>query len=185
MLSDRRIYAREFRLIWGVFPRGQSCNRNGMIWRMPYRRGPRVLLEVLQETSLKGCDTPAASRLSLGVLMITVIVNATGFFSESILPVIGRDTLGLSAVRRRIGGRRRRCSGRRRWHDGWPSRYGKFFILRFFGLPSFSVFCFALSPYFSTSLITLLIGGFGVAGFSSMPQAILLSVAPPGGSAAE
>ena len=41
------------------------------------------------------------------------------------------------------------------------------------------IFCFSLSPYFSTSLVALLIAGFGVAGFSSMQSTILLSVTPP------
>lgn len=154
-----------------------------LIWRMPYRQtrpagpAPKVLRNLVE-----GLRYARSEPIVLGVLMITVIVNAFGFPFGNILPVIGRDTLGLSAfpvgVLAASEGLGALLGAVGVGMTVQPSRYGKFFICGSLVFLA-GVFCFALSPYFSTSLIALLIGGFGVAGFSSMQSTILLSVAPP------
>ena len=118
----------------------------------------------------------------LGVLAITVIVNAFGFPFASVLPVIGRDTLGLSAF----------PVGLLASSEGFgallgalfvaatvrPSRYDRYFV---FGSLIFltGILFFALSTSFPLSLAVLIMTGIGIAGFSSMQSTILLSSATP------
>tara|TARA_B100000676_G_C18087447_1_gene856285 strand:+ start:204 stop:1451 length:1248 start_codon:yes stop_codon:yes gene_type:complete len=154
-----------------------------LIWRMPYRQtqtdeaAPKVLRNLVE-----GLRYARSEPMVLGVLMITIIVNAFGFPFGNILPIIGRDTLGLSAfpvgVLAASEGLGALLGAIGVGMAVRPSRYGKFFICGSFIFLA-GIFCFSLSPYFSTSLVALLIAGFGVAGFSSMQSTILLSVTPP------
>lgn len=153
------------------------------VWRMEYYQerpagaAPKVLTNLIE-----GFRYARSQPIVVGVLAITIIVNAFGFPFASILPVIGRDTLGLTAF---PVGVLASCEGLGALLGAVfvgmtvrPDRYGKFFICgSFFFL--LGVFLFALSPFYETSLAVLFIAGLGIAGFSSMQSTILLSVAPP------
>lgn len=153
------------------------------IWRMDYAQprasgpAPKVLGNLIA-----GFRYARGEPIVVGVLVITVIVNAFGFPFGSILPVIGRDTLALSPF----------LVGVLASSEGFgallgavvvgftvrPARYAKFFVAGSF-LFLLGVLLFALSPLLETSLAVLLLAGLGIAGFSSMQSTILLSVAPP------
>lgn len=154
-----------------------------VVWRMAYCQprvagpAPRVLGNLVA-----GFRYARGEPIVVGVLVITVIVNAFGFPFASILPVIGRDTLALSPS----------LVGVLAASEGFgallgaigvgftvrPARYATFFVAGSF-LFLLGVFLFALSPRFESSLAVLLLAGLGIAGFSSMQSTILLSVAPP------
>lgn len=154
-----------------------------VVWRMGYSQprasgpAPKVLGNLVA-----GFRYARGEPVVVGVLAITVIVNAFGFPFSSILPVIGRDTLSLSPF----------LVGVLASSEGFgallgaivvgftvrPVRYAKFFVAGSFLFLS-GVLLFALSPRFESSLAVLLLAGLGIAGFSSMQSTILLSVAPP------
>ena len=64
-----------------------------LIWHMPHRQtqtdgaAPKVLRNLVE-----GLRYARSEPMVLGVLMITIIVNAFGFPFGNILPIIGRDT---------------------------------------------------------------------------------------------
>ena len=153
------------------------------ILRMPYYQArpagppPKVFANLVE-----GFRYARNEPTVVGVLSITVIVNAFGFPFASVLPVIGRDTLGLSAfpvgilassegLGALIGAIFVGMTVR-------PARYGKFFVCGSCLFLS-GVLLFAVSTQFELSLVVLFAAGFGVAGFSSMQSTILLSVTPP------
>ena len=153
------------------------------VLQMPYRQdrplgpAPKVLSNLFE-----GLRYARSEPMVVGVLSITVIVNAFGFPFASILPVIGRDTLGLTAF----------PIGVLASSEGFgallgavfvgltvrPSRYGKFIVCGSCLFLS-GILLFALSPFFESSLLVLFAAGLGIAGFSSMQSTILLTVAPP------
>ena len=154
-----------------------------VVWRMVYVQdkpsgpAPKVLTNLIE-----GLRYARSEPIVVGVLSITIIVNAFGFPFASILPVIGRDTLGLSAfpvgVLASSEGLGALLGAVFVGMTVRPSRYGRFFVCGSFMFLS-GIILFALSPLFETSLVVLLLAGLGISGFSSMQSTILLSVAPP------
>lgn len=143
----------------------------------PSGPAPKVLSNLIE-----GLRYARSEPMVVGVLSITVIVNAFGFPFASILPVIGRDTLGLTAfpvgVLASSEGLGALLGAVAVGITVRPSRYGKFFVCGSFMFLA-GVLLFALSPIFEASLLVLLFAGLGISGFSSMQSTILLSVAPP------
>jgi MFS family permease len=175
----------EFIGLHGAYLLGMALYASAAIavWRMAYAQerpagpAPKVLANMVE-----GFRYARSEPMVVGVLSITVIVNAFGFPFASILPVIGRDTLGLSAfpvgILASSEGLGALLGAVFVGLTVLRSRYGKFFVGGSFVFLG-GVFLFALSPYFESSLLVLLLAGLGIAGFSSMQSTILLSVAPP------
>jgi MFS family permease len=118
----------------------------------------------------------------LGVLAITVIMNCLVFPYTQLLPVMARDILrvgpvelGWLAAANGIGALfglplilRLRAGG----PQGW------LFILGSAGLAG-TVLLFAASPWYALSLLLLIVGGIGHAGFGTMQGTLLLGQASP------
>ena len=118
----------------------------------------------------------------VGILIITIAFNIFGFSCVSMIPVIAKEVLHLSAFPIGI-----LLSG-----EGVGAVFGSLlvaFLVRrerfnhiyFFGalLYIISIGIFALSQNFWMSLLMMSFGGFGIAGFSAMQSALILAHAPP------
>jgi MFS family permease len=123
------------------------------------------------------------NQVVLGVLCITVIMNALAFSYTQILPVVARDHLGVGPG----------LMGLLASADGMGTLVGAVLLAtagnlrahgRIFALGSLlELVCllgFALSPWFALSAILLFGVGLGNAGFSAMQSTIILLSAAPG-----
>ena len=123
-----------------------------------------------------------SNRAIVGTLGVTAIMNLWGFPFAAMVPVIGRETLGLSAFP--IGvlmsaegagallGALVIAAAARPAHFRGLYLYGSFLV-------TLAVIVFALSAWFGLSLGVLFVAGLGAAGFSVMQTTIMFSLAPP------
>ena len=118
----------------------------------------------------------------LGTLAVTVAVNMFGFPFATMVPVIGRDILGLGAF---PVGLLSSAEGGGAFIGALivaalvrPHHYKVLFLA---GATLFisGVLVFALSGSIEASFAALVVGGFGVAGFSAMQSTLLMSHVPP------
>lgn len=123
-----------------------------------------------------------SQRIITGVLVVTLLLNLLGFPFVSMLPVIGRDELGLTPV----------STGFLASAEGLgaliatllivacarPDHYIRVFIC---GALLFltSIMLFSLSGNFYLSLALVFVGGTGVAGFAVMQSTLMIISAPP------
>jgi predicted MFS family arabinose efflux permease len=123
------------------------------------------------------------NRVVLGVLCITVIMNALAFSYVQILPVMARDRLGVGpglmgllasadGMGTLIGALLLAALGNRPQH-------GRIFALGAL-LELVCLLAFAASPWYTLSLVLLLGVGLGNSGFSTMQSTIILLSAAPG-----
>ena len=120
-------------------------------------------------------------RVIVGILTVTILLNILGFPFISMLPVIGRDELGLSPVL--IGvlasteGLGALITALVIAARAGPLQYTRIYL---YGSLIFllAVLLFSLSNWFSLSLALIFIGGMGIGGFATM-QAILIVMATP------
>lgn len=134
------------------------------------------------ENIVEGLHFARNNRTVSATLGITIILNMFGFSFLSMVPVIARQELGLSPFSTGILMSAEGCgafiSAILISFYIVPARFNQMF----YGgacLYLFFIIAFALSPYFSSSLIMLGLAGFGISGFSAMQSAILLSNSPP------
>ena len=124
---------------------------------------------------------PAAERLIVGTLAVTVIVNLWGFAYITMVPVIGERVLGLSPV----------LIGVLMSTEGLGAVIGALLVARYDTRPQYTriytgssaafllgVLAFALSTCFPLSLALILICGIGIAGFAVMQTTIVFLAAP-------
>jgi predicted MFS family arabinose efflux permease len=117
----------------------------------------------------------------LGLLYVTLVMNALGFPVQQFIPAIGRDFLGVGPV----------LVGLLTAADGFGQLTGAGFMtmtrnVRYHGrvlvLGSMAVlttfFLFVWSPWYALTFIVLAMGGLGQSGFSTMQTAIALLAAP-------
>ena len=122
------------------------------------------------------------NRTIVGMLAITVIMNLWGFPFAAMVPVIGRDVLGLSAF---PIGVLMSAEGAGAFtgaliiaalvRPAWFNRiylYGSVLMM-------ISIIAFSFSSGFAGSLAVLFIVGLGAAGFSAMQTTIMFTLAPP------
>ncbi len=122
------------------------------------------------------------NRLLIGTFAVTITFNFFGFAYTSMVPVIGRETIGLGAL----------FVGLLMSAEGLGALLGALIIaftsprrhytrIFFFGTLAFmtTTLIFALSGTFAVAMPALLIGGFGVAGFSTMQSLIVFTATPP------
>ncbi len=122
------------------------------------------------------------NRAIVGMLAVTVIMNLWGFPFAAMVPVIGRDVMGLSAF---PIGVMMSAEGAGAFtgaliiaslvRPAWFNRiylYGSVLMM-------LTIILFSHSTWFTASLAVLFIAGLGAAGFSAMQTAIMFSLAPP------
>ena len=123
-----------------------------------------------------------SNRVIVGTLAVTVIFNFFGFAYTSMVPVIGRETIGLSAA---MVGLLMSAEGLGAFlgalaiaFTGPRRHYARIF---FYGTVLFmaTTLIFSLSNWFALSLVMLLVGGFGVAGFSTMQSTLIFTATAP------
>ncbi|MAF48136.1 MAG: MFS transporter [Rhodospirillales bacterium] len=131
---------------------------------------------------IEGFQYVRTSRAIMATLAITIIINLFGFSFISMVPVIAKQELGLSPF----------PTGILMSAEGCGAFFGAL-LIAFYAPPRRfrqiylggsciylgGILMFALSPYFGTSLALLWVGGFGVAGFTSMQSALIISNSPP------
>lgn len=151
------------------------------------RPGPRVAGDGAHQpgvlaSMVEGIRLSIADRALLGAMGVTLLMNLLAFPYQAMIPVIGRDELALDPV----------PIGLLMASEGMGAFLGSVAIARFirpagymrlYVLSAATVFAaallFALSRWYGTSVVLLAIAGFGIAGFSSMQSALVLSLAPP------
>ena len=122
-------------------------------------------------------------RVVVGILAVTIMVNIFGFPYVAMVPVIGRDELGLSPV---LIGVLASAEGLGALitaltiatHAG-TLKYTRIYLYGSF-LFLLSVLLFSLSDWFALSLPIIFIGGVGIAGFGTMQSTLVMMATPPG-----
>lgn len=120
-------------------------------------------------------------RLIQSVLFCTIAVNLFGFSYITLVPVIGEESLGLTAF----------PIGLLMSAEGAGAFVGALLIVFFASQRQFhriffggavlflgGVLSFSMADSYPAALASLLIGGIGIAGFSSMQSTLILSQAP-------
>ena len=131
---------------------------------------------------IEGIRLVRNSRLLVGVLLVTMIHNICGFPFLSMVPVIGKDVLGLGPVQ----------VGLLAGVEGAGAFVGAMFIVLFarprwfltiylYGttLSLMMILLFGLSGTTFLSAVVMPVVGLGAAGFGSMQSAIIFMSAPP------
>lgn len=121
-------------------------------------------------------------RVIVGILLITVIVDLWATPVRSMIPVIGEDEVGLSpflvGVLVSAQGAGALIGAMLVMFRANPVRYGRVY---FYGSVLYLVaaLVFSLSDWFTLSFPVVLIGGIGLAAFSTTQSALVLMAAPP------
>jgi MFS family permease len=145
--------------------------------------GPPGLAQSIWQSLVTGLQYSLHNRVVLGVLCITVIMNALAFSYVQILPVVARDHL-------RVGPG---LMGLLASADGLGTLIGALLLAALGKLPAHgriyafgallelvSLLGFAASPWYALSCLLLFGVGLGNAGFSTMQSTIILLSAEPG-----
>ena len=153
------------------------------IQTMTYRPGPALAMGSNFFTDLReGLRYIRSNRVITMVLTVTVVLNFFGFPFVAMVPVIGNEELGLNPVFIGIlasaegGGAFLGAISATLFAQ--PTHYRRLFV---YGATIFlcGILIFSFSSGFTVSLVVLLIGGLGVAGFSTMQATIMYLEAPP------
>ena len=153
------------------------------IQTMTYRPGPALAMGSKFFTDLReGLRYIRSNRVITMVLTVTVVLNFFGFPFVAMVPVIGNEELGLNPV---FIGILASAEGGGAFLGAifatlfaQPTHYRRLFV---YGATIFlcGILVFSFSSGFTVSLVVLLIGGLGVAGFSTMQATIMYLEAPP------
>jgi MFS family permease len=147
-----------------------------------YRRPIKAIAKTSFSTDFRYALSYARSRRVLvGILLITVIVDLWATPVRSMIPVIGKDELSLSpflvGVLVSAQGAGALIGAMLVMFRANPLRYGRIY---FYGSVLYLVaaLVFSLSGWFSLSFPVVLIGGIGLAAFSTTQSALVLMAAP-------
>src|ERR671919_211925 len=145
--------------------------------------GPPGTAQPIWQSLLTGLQYSLQNRVVLGVLCITVLMNALAFSYAQILPVVARDHLqvgpGLMGVLASADGLGTLIGALLLAALGNLTSHGRIFALGAL-LELISLLAFAASPWYALSWVLLLAVGLGNAGFSTMQSTIILLSAAPG-----
>ena len=146
---------------------------------------PRVMLDravSMGTRVLEGLRYVRRNRALMGTMAITVAMNIWGFPYAQMVPVIGRDELNLSAF----------PIGLLLSSEGVGALTGSLLIAAYGRQPHFKklylygtftliacVALFGLSQVYELSLVITLVGGFGIAGFSTMQSTLPYVLSAP------
>jgi len=169
----------------GVFFLGTALYAAGvlLIWPLRYQRtGPERARWTMLEALREGWQVVRSRRLIVAVLAVTVIVNMWGFAYITMVPVIGEQVLGLAAfpigVLASAEGLGALIGAFAVGLYGKPPAYTRIYLYSSYVFLA-GVLGFALSTWFTLSLVLMLICGLGIAGFAVMQSTILFLAAPP------
>jgi MFS family permease len=147
---------------------------------LPAPPGPA---QPIWQSLVGGLQYSLRNRVVLGVLCITVIMNALAFSYAQILPVVARDHLrvgpGLMGLLASADGMGTLIGALLLAGLGKLPAHGRIFALGAL-LELVSLLAFAASPWYALSCLLLLGVGLGNAGFSTMQSTIILLSAAPG-----
>jgi MFS family permease len=145
--------------------------------------GPPGTTQPIWQSLLTGLQYSLQNRVVLGVLCITVLMNALAFSYAQILPVVARDHLqvgpGLMGLLASADGLGTLIGALLLAALGNLTSQGRIFALGAL-LELVSLLAFAASPWYALSWVLLLAVGLGNAGFSTMQSTIILLSAAPG-----
>jgi MFS family permease len=144
---------------------------------------PAGTSQPIWKSLVTGIQYSLHNRIVLGVLCITVIMNALAFSYVQILPVVARDHLrvgpGLMGLLASADGLGTLIGALLLAALGNLPYHGRIFALGAL-LELFSLLAFAVSPWYGLSLVLLFGVGLGNSGFSTMQSTIILLSAAPG-----
>ena len=153
------------------------------IQTMTYRPGPALAMGSKFFTDLReGLRYIRSNRVITMVLTVTVVLNFFGFPFVAMVPVIGNEELGLNpdfiGMLASAEGGGAIVGAIFATFFAQPGHYRRLFV---YGATIFlcGILVFSFSSGFTVSLVVLLIGGLGVAGFSTMQATIMYLEAPP------
>jgi MFS family permease len=145
--------------------------------------GPSGTAQPIWQSLVTGIQYSLHNRVVLGVLCITVIMNALAFSYVQILPVVARDHLrvgpGLMGLLASADGMGTLIGALLLAALGKLPYHGRIFALGAL-LELVSILAFAASPWYALSFVLLLGVGLGNSGFSTMQSTIILLSAAPG-----
>ncbi len=145
--------------------------------------GPPGPAQPIWQSLATGLRYSIHNRVVLGVLCITVIMNALAFSYVQILPVVARDHLrvgpGLMGLLASADGMGTLIGALLLAAVGKLPAHGRIFALGAL-LELVCLLGFAASPWFALSCVLLFGVGLGNAGFSTMQSTIILLSAAPG-----
>lgn len=145
--------------------------------------GPPGPVQPIWQSLVTGLQYSLHNRVVLGVLCITVIMNALAFSYVQILPVVARDHLrvgpGLMGLLASADGMGTLIGALLLAAAGKLPAHGRIFALGAL-LELVSLLGFAASPWYALSCVLLFGVGLGNAGFSTMQSTIILLSAAPG-----
>ena len=131
---------------------------------------------------IEGFRYIAASRKIVGTLTITVVTNIWGFAYASMVPVVGKEVLGLSAfpigILMSAEGLGALLGALAATLFSRPAYFSKIYL---YGPALFfvAILLFSLSHWYPLSLAVLFMGGFGLAGFTTMQATLIFLEAAP------
>jgi MFS family permease len=144
---------------------------------------PPGTAQPIWQSLMSGLQYSLQNRVVLGVLCITVIMNALAFSYAQILPVVARDHLqvgpGLMGLLASADGLGTLIGALLLTAFGNLTLQGRIFALGAL-LELISLMGFAASPWYALSCLLLFGVGLGNAGFSTMQSTIILLSAAPG-----
>ncbi len=130
----------------------------------------------------EGLAVARATPAILGVVLVTIVMNTSGFCYSALIAPIGLDVyhvsptlVGMLAAAEPIGAIIIGVA----LSAGWLRLNGARALLQGSFLFLGGVIAMALSPWYGLAFVLLLIGGLGTAAFSNMQTSLILIEAPP------
>ena len=130
----------------------------------------------------EGLAVARATPAILGVVLVTIVMNTSGFSYSALIAPIGLDVyhvsptlVGALAAAEPLGAIVVGVA----LSAGWLHLYGARALLQGSFLFLGGVILMALSPWYGLAFVLLLIGGLGTAAFSNMQTSLILIEAPP------
>lgn len=151
--------------------------------RVVYRSGSGGMrLTRVFENLREGLHYIRHSPKLMATFSVTVIANFFGFPYATMVPVIGREQLDLSAT---LIGSLQSVEGAGALLGAWlianlarPALFNRIYTFGSIWLLC-GIFAFSMADSYEMAMAVLLIGGFGFAGFAAMQSTITFSTAPP------
>ena len=155
----------------------------GAVIGLDFRQEPRRLrFGRIPGDIAEGLAVARATPAILGVVLVTIVMNTSGFSYSALIAPIGLDVyrvsptlVGALAAAEPIGAIIVGIA----LSAGWLHLYGARALLQGSFLFLGGVIAMALAPWYGLAFVLLLVGGLGTAAFSNMQTSLILIEAPP------
>jgi len=162
---------------------GLYLTAGAAVFGLDFRQDPRPLrFGRIPGDIAEGLAVARATPAILGVVLVTIVVNASGFCYSALIAPIGLDVyrvsptlVGALAAAEPLGAIIIGIA----LSAGWLHLYGSRALLQGSFLFLGGVIAMALSPWYGLAFVLLLVGGLGTAAFSNMQTSLILIEAPP------